>query len=666
MLTQPSMDFKTGSHSNTSTPNELNLEKSPYLQQHATNPVHWKAWNENSFQQARREGKIIFLSIGYSTCHWCHVMEKESFEDEAIAKYLNEHFVSIKVDREELPQVDAIYMEALQLMTKRGGWPLNIFLDHELRPFFGGTYFNPKAFLQVLNQIQNLWATKRDEIFDVSTQMHKHLSTNDELVSIKEIKKINTHFKAHFIQQIDMKWGGHKGAPKFPMNTEAQVILRLFNVDSDLELKNPIETTFNKILLGGIWDHLAGGIHRYSTDEEWRAPHFEKMLYDQASLLAALAELLKTQSSYKDFYKLRAEQLIKYLKKDLMNAEGAFYSSEDADSEGVEGTFYVWTYEELKKTLSPDELIFLENNFEVNFDGNWEGKCILHASHFFEEKEFEPIRESLLQVRAQRQRPLRDEKVISAWNALMITALTKYARASSNQEALEMAESAVKFIKTQLFENGVYYRRWINGERKHLAQHEDYAFLIEALLELYSTTAKIEYLNWAEELQENVETLFWNATEKSYFCMRNDDANLIVRNKREFYDNVVPSELSATLHNLIWLGEFTTKQKYLEKAKTLAEQIPSRMEQIPGAFPRLLEFLNLANSERETLVILSDETQKQLPLLNKIESNSKFKGRAIVSKPNEAPLFIGKALTYKPFTYYLCKGKTCMPASREY
>ena len=194
MLTQPSMDFKTGSHSNTSTANELNLEKSPYLQQHATNPVHWKAWNENSFQQARREGKIIFLSIGYSTCHWCHVMEKESFEDEAIAKYLNEHFVSIKVDREELPQVDAIYMEALQLMTKRGGWPLNIFLDNELRPFFGGTYFNPKAFLQILNQLQNLWTTKRDEIFDVSTQMHKHLSTNDELVAIKELNKLNNHY----------------------------------------------------------------------------------------------------------------------------------------------------------------------------------------------------------------------------------------------------------------------------------------------------------------------------------------------------------------------------------------------------------------------------------------------------------------------------------------
>jgi uncharacterized protein YyaL (SSP411 family) len=635
--------------------NELKAEKSPYLQQHAANPVHWKAWGKRAFELADSQDRPIFLSIGYSTCHWCHVMERESFERQDIADYLNENFVSIKVDREELPEVDSLYMEAIQVMTQRGGWPLNIFLDHELRPFYGGTYFPPQNFLQVLKQLNRLWTEKRTEIFKVAGELKTFLTREDEKSQGANIANLRTAFLQSSENVFDQVFGGHKGQPKFPMNYEALAMIRL---PSQTAVPANIEFYLEKMLSGGIWDHVGGGIHRYSTDEEWRVPHFEKMLYDQASLLHLLTETLLLKEN--PFLRKRSESLLDYLERDLKMPGGAFYSAEDADSEGVEGKFYVWTFEELQKHLSEEEMNKLAENFEVDKDGNWESNIIFHA-HAPEEKDYSSIWKKLLSERNKRPRPLRDEKIICSWNGLMISALARYARTTENPRALNLAKEATDFLLKNLFLNDSPKRRWISGEAKFDAQLDDYAFLIEALRELYLSTMEKTYLDRAAQLQQKVDHLFWREG-KGYISNTGEN---VWRENQEFSDNVTPSAVSTTLLNILWLGEMAVKDEFSAKASVLAKDFPQGLLQFPLVYPRLLEFYDLVHTGIESVAVLLDSEKNKAPALVQF---AKYNPRRFIvaSADLSHPLLKDKAKKFEGATFYVCRNKVCEPAKANY
>lgn len=636
--------------------NELSKEKSPYLQQHAGNPVHWKAWGETAFELARKSDKPIFLSIGYSTCHWCHVMERESFERKEIADFLNENFVSIKVDREELPEVDALYMEALHIMTSRGGWPLNIFLDHDLRPYYGGTYFPPQNFFKILHQLSHMWKERREELSKVAEELKVYLTRDDEKVEGASVP----HLKSAFVQSsdhaFDLVHGGHKGAPKFPMNYEAVALLR-FNETNNQEPQKNVATYLEKILSGGIWDHVGGGLHRYSTDDEWRVPHFEKMLYDQASLLNLLAETLLKEES--PFFRKRAESLISYLERDLKMPQGAFYTAEDADSEGEEGRFYIWTFEELSKILTPLEMRSLSAHFEIQEEGNWEQHIVIH-SDTAESEDYSAIWNKLLSYRSRRPRPLRDEKIITSWNGLMISALARYARTTEDSKALQLAKEAADFIISKLYENKKLYRRWMSGETKFLAQLEDYAFFIEGLRELYLSSMELKYLNIALELQDQAHEIFWK-DDRGFISNHGES---VWRENQEFSDNVTPSAVSTALLNLVWLSELSLREDYLGKARIASNSFPQALLQYPLIYPRMIEFYDLVESGIETVaVVLKDETHLG-DYLHLENYNAK---RCVVASSNlEHPLLKDKTAQFDEATYYVCKNKTCSAPQKNY
>ncbi|MEZ4814474.1 MAG: thioredoxin domain-containing protein [Bdellovibrionota bacterium] len=628
--------------------NELSKEKSPYLQQHAHNPVHWKPWGEAAFKLAQDQDLPIFLSIGYSTCHWCHVMERESFERKEIADFLNKNFVSIKVDREELPEVDALYMEALQIMTSRGGWPLNIFLDHKLQPYYGGSYFPPQNFFKILHQLDRMWRDRREELTKVSEELKIYLTKEDEKAEGINLKHLKTAFIQSSEHAFDPLHGGHKGAPKFPMNYEAIALLRFESTPTSDVHKN-VEVYLEKMLSGGIWDHVGGGIHRYSTDEEWRVPHFEKMLYDQASLLSLLTECLMKKEN--PFFRTRAESLISYLERNLKMPNGAFYTAEDADSEGEEGKFYIWTHEELSKLLTPNELKSLSQHFEISPEGNWEQHIVFHSSKK-ESEDYSAIWSKLLGKRSQRERPLRDEKILTSWNGLMISALARYARTTDSPKALELAKEAADFVLKKLYEKKKLMRRWIDGEAKFEAQLEDYAFLIEGLYEIYLTSMELKYLKVALELQDQALENFWK-DEKGFISNKGES---VWRENQEFSDNVVPSAVSSALLNLAWLSEIALRNDYASKIKEAALSYPQSLLQYPLIYPRVLEFYDIVENSLESIaVVISDNT----PFSDFLKHSYNPKHFVIAGTKDSQPLLKDKALTFSPATYYICKNRSC-------
>lgn len=633
--------------------NELSQEKSPYLQQHAGNPVHWKAWGEKAFKLARTQDKPIFLSIGYSTCHWCHVMERESFERKEIADYLNANFISIKVDREELPEVDALYMEALHIMNSRGGWPLNVFLDNDLRPFFGGTYFPAQNFFQLLHQLKSMWSEKRDQILQVTEEIKHYLSQDDEKVRGLNLSQLPRDFTKSSTERFDLAHGGHQGAPKFPMNYEAIALVR-FNYNEENAALDNTKFYLEKMLSGGIWDHVGGGLHRYSTDDEWRVPHFEKMLYDQASTLGVITEVLMKEED--PFLRKRAESLIDYLIRDLKIPGGAFYAAEDADSEGVEGKFYVWTYHELESVLSNEEFDKLKNHFEIQEEGNWEHNIVIHAAEM-EKGDYSEIWKKLLEVRSKRHRPTRDEKVITAWNGLMIASLARYARTQENSRVTNLAKEAADFVLENLYANKTLLRRWIAGEAKFTAQLEDYAFLIEGLRELYLSSMELKYLKCAIELQDLALAIFWKEG-KGFISNTGEN---VWRDNQEFNDNVTPSAVSTSLLNLLWLSELALKDDYAAKVQSIIADIPKGVLQYPLIYPRLIEFYKLQSSGLESVVAIlkNAASSTKAPLLKSYAPNRFM----ITGTESEHPLLNGKKAVFDNLTYYICKNKTCSAPS---
>lgn len=605
-------------------PNRLIHEKSPYLLQHAYNPVEWYPWSEEAFKKAKIENRPIFLSIGYSTCHWCHVMAHESFEDVEVAKQLNDFFVSIKVDREERPDIDHIYMNVCQVLTGSGGWPLSIFMTPDKKPFYAGTYF-PKedrmgmaGFLSLLESVKNAWSENREYLTKSGNEVTKAIE--DSRISGGE-KKLNFNFIEAafkvFQYEFDSFYGGFGNAPKFPTPHSLGFLLRYwYKTKNDFALKM-VEKTLISMYKGGIFDHIGFGFSRYSTDRKWLVPHFEKMLYDNA--LLAIAFLETYQITKKEEYEKAAQQLFTYILRDMTSKEGGFYSAEDADSEGEEGKFYLWTYEEVLNILGKENGEKYCNYFNITERGNFEGKNIPNVIDTNTENEdFDFVnwcREKLFEYRNSRIHPSKDDKILTSWNGLMIAAMAIGGRVLQKSEYIEAAEKSVNFILNKLVrEDGRLFARYRDEESAIPAYVDDYVFLIWGLIELYETTYKPEHLKKALELNQELLKYFWDDKDGGLFLYGSDSEQLITRPK-EIYDGAIPSGNSVAAVNFIRLARLTGDYQLEEKAEILITAFSSHIKEYPKGYSFALIALMFLQEKSKEIVIVSerdDEGTKEM------------------------------------------------------
>jgi len=631
-----------------SSPNRLAREKSPYLLQHANNPVDWFPWGEEAFTKARQEEKPIFLSIGYSTCHWCHVMEHESFESAAIAAFLNENFVSIKVDREERPDVDQVYMTFVQATTGHGGWPMSVWLTPDLRPFVGGTYFPPTdmpgrpGFITVLRRIAELWKTERGQIEDKAHSLLAALrEAEDQVLSSAneewDAAKISKSCLSQYTRMFDSKEGGFGGAPKFPRPVNLQFLLQIAaqksGQDADVARGMALHT-LRKMAAGGMHDHLGGGFHRYSVDAEWHVPHFEKMLYDQAQLTQSY--LAAYQLTGEDSFAKVARNILQYVGHDLTSPEGGFFSAEDADSlpksdatKKLEGAFYVWTHEETKEVLGEDRLeefcavygIEPGGNVSPNSDphGELDGTNVLIqrldlpvvAERFKRkldnmEHRLADDRSALLAKRGMRPRPHLDDKILTAWNGLMIGAFARSAQVLGHAPYLKAAQRAAAFVKENLFnaENGELQRSYRQGPSGIHGFASDYAFLISGLLDLYEADFDPGWLRWARQLQDTFDLHFWDETRGGYYSTTNRDPAILLRMKED-YDGAEPTPTSVAAINLWRLGQLFHNDLLLDHARHAVSAFSTRLEAQPFGMPLLLSATTLLKTSPIHLIIHS-------------------------------------------------------------
>lgn len=567
-------------------PNKLISESSPYLLQHAYNPVNWYPWGEEALQKAHLEDKPIVVSIGYSACHWCHVMERECFENEQIAQIMNTYFVCIKVDREERPDVDAIYMDAVQAMGVHGGWPLNAFLMPDTKPFYGGTYFPPKDWAQILLNIADAYHKHKAELAESAEQFTEsialseiqkfRLSGNESTFTVDELKSMFGRIAAKF----DKVKGGTGKAPKFPMPSIYLFLLRYYHITQDVQALDQVKLTLDGMAFGGIYDQIGGGFARYSVDEHWFAPHFEKMLYDNGQLISLYAEAYNVTKE--ELYKEVIYQTIHFVRRELTSPEGGFYSALDADSEGEEGRFYVWTYNDWQQTLDELDLLGIPKEvfgeyYHIKEQGNWEhGNNILYRDTteeaFAPTKGIEPklfkkanqlLQAHLLTVRQERIRPGLDDKILCSWNGLMLKGLVDAYKVLGEQAFLDMALQNASFIKTYMRNGNQLYHSYKNGKATITGYLEDYAFVIDAYIALYEATFDEEWLNEAKALTKYVVKNFYDEVEKLFFFTDSNAEKLIVR-KKEIFDNVIPASNSAMAKNLHKLGLLIDKPAYTE------------------------------------------------------------------------------------------------------
>ena len=571
--------------------NRLGKEKSPYLLQHKDNPVWWYAWSEAAFEAARRENKPIFLSIGYSTCHWCHVMEKESFETQEVADLLNQHFISIKVDREEHPDVDKIYMDAVVAMSRHGGWPMSVFLTPELKPFFGGTYYPQAHFIQLLTQIEGVWKQNQTEIQKSVHELTEYLiqlsqdasppSTLDEGIVLQALSQLEGSF--------DAVNGGFGEAPKFPPCMTLSLLLRIALRSEKKSALDMVHTTLESMARGGMYDHLGGGFARYSTDATWLVPHFEKMLYDNASL--ALIYLEAYQLTKKPMYMHVAQETLDYIMRDMTHPEGGFYSAEDADSEGVEGKFYVWTFEELKNALSESELDLLCKVYGVTENGNFEHQTnILNLQKNYDwdvKIKIRPMHKKLFTLREQRIHPYKDDKILTAWNGLMIGAFAQAYQVSQEKKYLSAAQRAAHFIYKNLYKKSELLRRFRDHEAKFSAHLDDYAYLMCGLLQLFECDFDPQWMTWILELQKSQDQLFWDKENGGYYFTTAEASNLIRRSK-DYQDGAAPNGNGMSALNLLKLHSRTFHEEYKIKAQKIFENSAGLIKKYPSAFSQIL------------------------------------------------------------------------------
>jgi uncharacterized protein YyaL (SSP411 family) len=629
-------------------PNRLINEKSPYLLQHAYNPVNWYPWGDEAFEKAAKEDKPIFLSIGYSTCHWCHVMEHESFEDLDIAKLMNDTFISVKVDREERPDIDNLYMNVCQAITGGGGWPLTIFLTPEKKPFYAGTYipkeprFDQPGLNKLIKAIDNMWHTQRSELIssaeNVITTLKNSVTTthgND-----LEDKILNSAFK-QLSNRYEPEFGGFGTAPKFPEPHILMFLLRYWHRTGELQALKMVENTLIKMRQGGIFDHIGFGYHRYSTDRHWLVPHFEKMLYDQALLAMAYIECYQATSN--DFYKDVASEIFEYVLRNMRSEDGGFYSAEDADSEGEEGKFYTWSLDELKNVLNRSELEFINRVFNVEEYGNFidfvqrkkTGRNILHlieskeklSQYFgFSKKQFsaklERIRKKLFSARESRKHPHKDDKILTDWNGLMIAALAKGGQAFNDLKLTNAAIKSMKFILDNLHksENRLLHR-FRDGEAAIPGFLNDYSYLTWGLIELYETTFDKQYLKFAEDLTNYILEHFKDFKNGGLYFTSDENEELILRNK-ESYDGALPSGNSIAFNNLIRLSRLTANHIYEESAYELVRGISQIVKRAPVAHTMLLSGYDFVYGRSYEILIEGDlknkDTQK---VINTLRNN---------------------------------------------
>lgn len=583
--------------------NRLINEKSPYLLQHAYNPVNWYPWCEEAFEKAEKENKPIFLSIGYSTCHWCHVMERESFEDNEVANVLNENFISIKVDREERPDIDTIYMDTCQLLTGHGGWPLTIFALPNKKPFYAGTYF-PKedtqymdGLITLLNKIIGIWENSKDKVLESADEIVKSLHYMTEFGEVKTDNSNKANVKSEFLKDafytfkssFDSKYGGFGDKPKFPTPHNLWFLLEYYKATNDTEALNMVEITLDAMYAGGIYDHIGFGFSRYSTDRFWLVPHFEKMLYDNA--LLAILYSKAYEITKKEKYKSVANEIFTYLLRDMHDEMGGFYSAEDADSEGIEGKFYIWSLGEIYQVLGKDDGEKFASYFNITEKGNFEGFNIpnLINKTLPEDTEFiNRCKQKLFNYRNKRIHPYKDDKILTSWNGLAIAAFALGGRILHNNEYTLAAESALEFIYKNLFsEDGKLLARYREGEAKIYGYVDDYAFLTWALLELYEDTNKEIFLGRAIDLTSDFVKYFWDDEKDGFFLYGSHGEQLITRPKK-IYDGAIPSGNSVAALNFLKLYKFTSNIEYLNKAGTIFDSFSNEVSQHPSAYCFLL------------------------------------------------------------------------------
>ncbi len=628
--------------------NRLILEKSPYLLQHAYNPVDWFAWGDEAFEKARKEDKPIFLSIGYSTCHWCHVMEHESFEDPEVARLMNEAFVSIKVDREERPDLDHVYMAVCQMMTGGGGWPLNVILTPDKKPFYAGTYFPKESrfgrlgMMDLAPRIQELWRTQRQEVLQSASKVMLGLrQVPDTSPGNPPGKEVLDSAYRQLAQRFDSARGGFGEAPKFPTPHNLMFLLRYWKRTGQAQALEMVEKTLQAMRSGGIYDHVGFGFHRYSTDSGWLVPHFEKMLYDQAMLAVAYTEAY--QATEKSQYAKTAQEILAYVLRDMTAPNGGFYSAEDADSEGVEGKFYVWSAEEINRALEADEADLLERAFNIKLSGNFgeeatgklTGFNILHLKESFSEvasvlklsqeqleEVLERARTKLFAVREKRIHPGKDDKILTDWNGLMIAALSKGAQAFDRPEYADAARKAADFIlQTMRDPEGKLLHRFRDNEAALPAHADDYSFLIWGLLELYEAGFDVRYLEGAVELNNEFIAHFWDNEGGGFYFTADDSEQLLVRNK-EIYDGAAPSGNSVATLNLLRLARITANADLEQKAEIVARTFSGNINQFPSAYTQMLVALEFALGPSYEVVIAgraeADDTQAMLRELRRV------------------------------------------------
>jgi uncharacterized protein len=672
--------------------NRLAKETSPYLLQHKDNPVDWYPWGEEALKRAREEDKPVLLSVGYSACHWCHVMERESFEDDETARMMNEHFVNVKVDREERPDIDSIYMAAVQALTRHGGWPMTVFLTPDGAPFYGGTYFPPipsrgmPSFQQLLLSVVDAYENRREEVLQNAQAVRDYLQASTAAV-MPEAESAGTELLDRaaetLLSQLDRRFGGFGSAPKFPQAMNLEVLLRHYHRTGDRSALDGVELTCRQMANGGIYDQLGGGFSRYSVDAYWLVPHFEKMLYDNALLSRLYLETY--QATGDTFYRRIAEETLDYVLRDMTSEEGGFYSAEDADSEGEEGKFYVWTPEELEAILDPEEASLAARYWDVTERGNFEGKNILHVTRPPEAVADEfglsteelwariaTIRAKLFAVREERVRPGRDEKILAAWNGLMLRSFALAARVTGREDYRKAAIKNATFIVEKLKEDGRIHRSYKDGRARFNGYLEDYAMVADGLLALYEATFETRWLVEADALLDAVSELFWDEEKRVFYDTPADHEELLTR-PRDVYDNAAPSGTSVATEVLLKLALFLDRSDYRQRAEDVLEELAGGMEKVPSGFGRLLCALDLSISETREVAIVGDpEAPDTRDLLETVYSgylpNKVVAGRGpddeeaggLIPLLAHRPAREGKATAYV-CVHYACQTPTADP-----
>jgi uncharacterized protein YyaL (SSP411 family) len=646
--------------------NRLAKEKSPYLLQHAHNPVDWYPWGAEAFEKSKKDDKPIFLSIGYSTCHWCHVMEHESFEDEDVAKFLNEHFVPIKVDREERPDVDQIYMAAVQAMTSHGGWPLSAWLTPELKPFMGGTYF-PKedrfgrpGFITILKRIDELWKSKRDELNESGNQLAEHLKKMSAADVPGEVKIDAVLEKGYFLMErgFEPQFGGFSQQPKFPHSTTIQFLLRHHVRTGNKKALEMAEKSLTEMARGGIYDQLGGGFHRYSTDTTWLVPHFEKMLYDNALLVSCYIEAW--QLTKKDLYARIARETLDYVMRDMTSKEGGFYSAEDADSEKVEGKFYVWNPQQVADVLGKDADRFMKA-FDVTPRGNWEPfeesipkkQSVLHVA---EDGDFADLKKKMFEARSRRVRPHLDDKVLTSWNALMISAMAQAGQALDEPKYRDAALRAAKFLLATHKKDGKLLRTSRLGEAKLDAYLEDYAYLAAAMLDLYEATFDAASFEEARALAAKAVELFWDETAGGFFTTAKGHEALIAR-MREEYEGPTPTGNSVMALTLLKLHDFTGDAAIRDRADKVVRSYKSDLDRYPAGHAYLLCALDYLKGPSREIVIAGPNPEPLLKVVRRRFLPNKV--LALADGKARIPLLEGREAVNGKAAAYVCESMAC-------